>query len=195
MSSLTELLMSRLSGGDVEQLSNRIGADRDATGKALSAVVPLLFSAMARNAGTEEGRQGLDRAVARDHDGSVLDQVSSLFSSGETADGNAILRHVLGDRRAQVEEGVSRASGLASNQARDLMAMVAPLVMGALGRARSEQGLDAGGLAGLLAGERTREAGALGGLAGLLDRDGDGSIADDVLGGLARGLKGRFFGS
>ena len=32
MSSLTELLMSRLSGGDVEQLSNRIGADKDATG-------------------------------------------------------------------------------------------------------------------------------------------------------------------
>lgn len=195
MSSLTELLMSRLSGGDVEQLSNRIGADRDATGKALSAVVPLLFSAMARNAGTEEGRQGLDRAVARDHDGSVLDQVSSLFSSGGTTDGNAILGHVLGERRAQVEQGVSRASGLASNQASDLMAMVAPLVMGALGRARAEQGLDASGLAGLLAGERTREAGALGGLAGLLDRDGDGSIADDVLGGLARGLKGRFFGS
>ena len=94
-----------------------------------------------------------------------------------------------------MEEGVSRASGLASNQARDLMAMVAPLVMGALGRAWAEQGLDASGLAGLLAGERSRESGALGGLAGLLDRDGDGSVADVVLGGLARGPKGRLFGS
>jgi len=43
----------------------------------------------------------------------------------------------------------------------------------------------------LLRGERGDVQKKLGGLAGLLDRDGDGSIADDLLGGIAGSLFGK----
>ena len=72
--------------------------------------------------------------------------------------------------------------------------MLAPLVMGALGRARTERGLDPNGL-GRVLGEEQNELGArapgvLGAVGRLLDRNNDGSVLDDV-GGLLGGLFGR----
>jgi hypothetical protein len=194
MSSLTDTLMSRLGASEIQQLGDTIGADPAATGKGLAAAIPMLFGALAQNAGNEEGRTALEGALRKDHDGSVLDGLSGFFGAGATEPGKAILGHVLGGRQATAEQGLSAVSGLGKDQAGKLLALVAPLVLGALGKARREGALDAGGLAGLLAGERQGAAGALGGLSGLLDRDGDGSVADDVLGGLAKGLKGKLFG-
>jgi hypothetical protein len=68
--------------------------------------------------------------------------------------------------------------------------MLAPLVMGALGKAQRERGLDPGGLAGMLGGEQQRAADAAPGVMGMLgkflDRDGDGSVLDDIGGMLNR---------
>lgn len=194
MPSLAETLLAQLDGSQIRDLSRRVGADEKATGTAVQAAIPMLMAALARNAGDDQGRQALDRALERDHDGSVLDGLAGFFGKASTQEGDAILKHVLGDGRKRVEQGLGGASGLASDQAGQVLAMVAPLVLGALGRTKRQEGLDAGALAGLLAGEGRQQEQALGGLVGFLDRDGDGSVADDVLGGLARGLGGKLFG-
>jgi hypothetical protein len=70
--------------------------------------------------------------------------------------------------------------------------MLAPVVLGALGRAKRQGAMGAGDLASMLGQERERVAaapGGLGGLMGLLDADHDGSVVDDV----AR-LAGKLFG-
>jgi hypothetical protein len=65
-----------------------------------------------------------------------------------------------------------------------ILMMLAPIVMGYLGRKKQEQGVGADGLGGLLGGLLGGQAGgfstgaAAGG--GLLDRDGDGSSMDDI---------------
>jgi hypothetical protein len=194
MSSLAEILTSRLGQTEVEELSRSVDADPRATGNAVQAAIPMLMAALARNADSDEGRRALAGALDRDHDGSILDGVGSFLGSGSTGDGEAILKHVLGTRRPAAAEGLGRATGLEPDKAGQVLAMVAPLVLGALGRTKREQELDAGGLAGMLAGEGERHRETLGGLAGLLDRDGDGQVADDVLGGIARGLGGKLFG-
>ena len=65
-----------------------------------------------------------------------------------------------------------------------IIAMVAPLVMGALGRSKQQQGLDAGGLASMLGQEREvarqRSPEAVDMLTRFLDADDDGSAMDDV---------------
>ena len=62
---------------------------------------------------------------------------------GADGPGGAILGHIFGTKRAPVEAGVGKASGMSAAQVAQLMAMLAPIVMGVLGRMKREKGLDA----------------------------------------------------
>jgi len=64
-----------------------------------------------------------------------------------------------------------------------LLTMLAPLVMGALGKKQRQGGLNPSDLGGLLRQEQrtaVKQAPDLGMLGSLLDADGDGDIKDDV---------------
>lgn len=194
MSQLLDQLTSQLSGDALESLSRSLGADRNQTQSAMSAALPVLLGALAKNAAQPSGAESLHNALERDHDGSILDNLSGAISSPNLTDGDGILKHVLGGRRDQVTTGLSKASGLGSDQVTKMLATLAPLVLGSLGRAKRTRGMGTEDLSNMLGQERsameTKEP-ALGGLlTGLLDRDGDGSIMDD----LAGGVLGRFFG-
>jgi len=192
--SLLEILQQRLGGQAVEQISRKLGSDPGTTGNAIDAALPLLLAAVARNASNGAQAKSLDTAVSQDHDGSVLDDVPGYLNRAETGPGAGILRHVLGGNQPTVEHGLSQTTGLDAGKAGQLLIMLAPLVMGALGRAKQERGLDAGGLSNLLAGERENlnqsAPGVMGMLGRFLDRDGDGSVIDDV-----GGMLGKTFGS
>lgn len=79
---------------------------------------------------------------------------------------------------------VSQISGLEQGKAGNLMSILAPIVMGMLGRQKQQSGIDAGGLASILAsalGQQRQRGGMASSLIkGILDRDGDGSAIDDV---------------
>ncbi|MGE5927172.1 MAG: DUF937 domain-containing protein [Gemmatimonadota bacterium] len=195
--SLLEMIQGRLSPEAVQQIGHRIGADPAQTSQAISTALPLLMAAMARNASDPARAQGLARAVEEDHDGGLLDDLSGFLGApqGRAADGNGILKHVLGGRRDAVEQQLGQGTGLGAAQMARLLPLLAPLVMAALGKAKRQGGLDAGGLAGVLGGEeaqiRQRAPGLMGTLSGLLDRDGDGSAMDEIGGMLSGAFKKR----
>jgi hypothetical protein len=92
---------------------------------------------------------------------------------------------------------VSKMSGLDSNKAGNLMATLAPVVMGMLGKAKRQNNLDQGGISDLLGGFAKQQQSSGSPMAslltGFLDADGDGSIVDDVAGMLGKGLLGGLF--
>lgn len=186
MSSLTQMLIGQLGDSGLESLGNTLGANPQATKTAAAAALPLLFSALAKNASSQDGAAALDSALDRDHDGSILDGLTGAITQANTKDGDGILGHMFGGRRQDAEAGIAAASGLDKDQSAKMLATLAPLVMGALAKQKKSQGLDASGLAEMLNGERGQTQSQLGGLASLLDRDGDGSVADDVLGGIGK---------
>jgi len=192
MPALLDLLSSRLDGNAVQQISGRLGADRNATSTAISAALPLLLGALAKNASSPDGARQLHDALARGHDGSRFDRLPDPDTDGP--EGNAILKHVLADRRGLAEQGIAKASGLDMAKVGPLLAMLAPVVLGALGKARKERGLGPQDLSAMLGGERdamsAASPGMMGALSQLLDRDRDGSVVDD-LGGMLGGLFGR----
>jgi hypothetical protein len=213
MSGITDLLLSQLGGGQLGQLAQAVGASEGVTQKAVQAAIPALLGGLARNAtASPEGASALASALDRDHDGSILDDVGGLlgaFGGGsgssssplggllgaaagmmgggsqnaQAGKGAGIMKHVFGGKQAGIEGAVGQASGLDLGQAASLMTMLAPMVMGALGKAKKEQGLDADALAGLLGQEKeslVSKAPALGGIMGMLDADGDGSVTDEL---------------
>jgi hypothetical protein len=188
--SLLDMLQQRLGGNAVQQISQQLGTDHVTTESAIAAALPMLVGALARNAQDPAQAGALSNALSRDHDGSVLDDVAGYLGRGGTGDGDGILGHVLGGQRQSVQNGLGHISGLDPAKAGMLLSLLAPLVMGALGKAQRDGKLDPGGLAGMLGAERQRAADAAPGVMGMLgkflDRDGDGSIMDDIGGMLGK---------
>lgn len=186
MASLLDGLRQRLGGDTVAKLGQQLGADSATTQQAVGAALPAILGALARNAQSPDGAAALAGALDKDHDGSVLDNLSSVLGAGGTANGASILKHVFGEKQGAVESAVGASSGLDDAQAAKVLAMLAPIVMGALGSAKRSRGLDAGGLASMLGQEKSaissQAGGPLGGLMNLIDRDKDGSVVDDLTG-------------
>jgi hypothetical protein len=177
-------------------MSRELGSDERTTQNALSAALPFLMGALTRNASSTSGAESLTNALTKDHDGSILDNVSGFLGSADSGPGDGILKHLLGNKRPGVESAISQSSGMDLASVGKLLKMVAPLIMGGLGRVRQEKGLDAGGISDLLQGEmKTAEqsGGIPKGLLSLLDQDADGDVVDD-LARLGKGMLGGLLG-
>lgn len=195
MGSLLDLLQQQIGDREIRSMSRTLGADEGQVRKATAGALPLLVSALARNTEDPEEAHSLAGALDRDHDGSLLDQVGSFLGQGDAGDGFGILAHVLGGRQQAAERGVAQASGLDMAKVGQLLALLAPIVMAALGRMKREGSMESGDLAGLLGRERKNIASRTGGqdlLSSLLDADKDGQVMDDAL-ELGKGLLGSFF--
>lgn len=191
---LLDLLGDQLAGEPTAQIGQQLGMDEGATSKAIAAALPMLMTALASSASRQDGAASLAGALDRDHDGSILDNISAFLRSPDTSTGDGILGHTLGGQRPAVEQELGRQTGLDLSQVAKLLPILAPIVMGALGRAKRQDSLDIGGLTAMLTGERQRaERGSgvsLGAFAALLDSDGDGDVKDDVA-KMGMGLLGR----
>jgi hypothetical protein len=172
--SILATLQQHLGPDTIQQMSSAIGADPATTSSAISRALPALLGGLKGNVANPEGAASLDRALDA-HDGSILGNLGGLL--GGDGPGGAILGHIFGTRRAPVEEGVSRSSGLDAAQVARLMAMLAPIVMGVLGRMKREKGLDANRLPDVL------QQGA-----------GDGDFGLDDLVRMGGGVLGGMFG-
>ena len=207
MANLIDLLNGQLSDGLVESLAGQIGgADKKQTATAANGIISMITSALAKNAASPEGRNALASALDRDHDGSILDDLMGYATGNmqqqapqnKMLNGTGILKHILGGKQNGAIDMISQMSGLAKGQSGNLMAMLAPIVMGMLGKEKRQQNLDGGGLFDILnKSVRTSNAAPKKDLSifeKFLDQDGDGSIKDDVAGFGLKWLAGKLFG-
>lgn len=195
MASVTDLVSSQLGPEGIQAISDRLGIDPATAQRAVAGALPLLTGALARNAAQPEGAAALHNAVSRDHDGSLLDQAAGFLGMGDTGPGAAILGHIFGGSTPRASAGLGQATGLDAGKAGQLLAMLAPLVLSALGRMNRQKGLDSGGLADVLGSAQAQSGSGIGGmLTRILDRDGDGNAMDEIAdmgGDLLGGLFGK----
>ncbi len=197
-SSLIDLLGEQLLSGQLSQIAGQLGTDEGTARQAVPAALGTLMGGLARNSAQPSGAEALLGALNRDHDGSVLNDLRGAIRGAEAGPGAGILRHVFGERERQVESGLGQATNLSSAQTAQLLKMLAPLVLGALGKAQRQGGFDSRGLAGMLGRERStvsRRVPRGHGLGSLIDRDGDGQIADDLMETVGSGLLKNLFRS
>lgn len=149
MSDLNQL-MSLFGEKEINSLSSQIGADKAQTADAVRQAVPTLFNALQNNV-SNGGASGLMAALDRDHDGSVLDDVMGFFQGGGNTQGEGILKHMLGDKRGNVENSLASNSGLNAGSIAKLLPLIAPVIMGYLGKQKQQGGVsDAGGITDLI---------------------------------------------
>lgn len=182
MSGLLDGIMDQLnSSGGTGQLASAIGADEGAMGPLISAALPAILGGLANNTKSPAGAASLSNAL-NEHNDSVFGDLGSILTGGP---GEAILGHVLGQKRAPVEQKLAGQTGVDLSMITKLLPLLAPLVMGYLAKQKQAKSLDDAGLGSMLNDERRQaetKSPGLGGLASILDADGDGSIIDDVIG-------------
>ncbi|MDO4592774.1 MAG: DUF937 domain-containing protein [Comamonadaceae bacterium] len=191
---LVQELFNQLQGAPMQQMAQQLGANQQQIQSAVGAALPLLLGALGKNAAQPQGAADLFNALQRDHAqalpqglGGLGGLLGSILGGGQSAaatqpslgDGAAILGHIFGNNRQKAEAGLGQATGLGNN-AGQLLAMLAPIVMAFLANRVKAGQMDAGTLG------QTRELaraqgpvhGGLGGglLGSLLDQNGDGKL-------------------
>ena len=191
MSGLIDNVMSHLGDAQIQQIANQLGTDPAQARAAIEHAVPLIVGGMAQNASTPQGADALNNALGA-HGGDLSNILGGMLGgSGGSGIGGAILGHVFGGNQAAANQGLGQATGLGQQNAGQLMAILAPIVMAALANHAQAQGsLNPGGLGNILgqAGQQIQQQGGLTGglLNAVLSHDGSGNFdLSQVLGGLS----------
>lgn len=184
MNAITQIVTQQLGGSAARTIAQRFGISETTANAAIQMGVPLILTALARNASQPQEAQNLHQAVATDHDGSIFDNVTGYLQNPQSANGAGILGHVFGSQKPAVENNLAQATGMDQSSAGGLLETLAPLVMGSLGKAQQQNGLDASGLSDLLNNQQqeaqANAPGAMSMLSSLLDQNKDGSSMDDL---------------
>jgi len=196
--SLAASLFQQLQQGQgLQQVSQQPGTDQNQASGAIGAALPLLLGAMGRNAQEPQGAQALLGALQRDHApassggfdlGGLLGSVLG-GGGGNATNGAGILGHVFGGNTDRATQGLSQATGLDSSKTRQLLAILAPIVMSYLAQ-RFASGGNPSQLSQAL-GQEAQSANSGGLLTSVLDQDGDGQLGVGDLLKLGGGLFGK----
>ena len=109
MNALTQMITQQLAGGAVRTISQRLGVSETTANTAVQIAVPLILSALARNAAQPQGAESLHEAISKDHDGSILNNLRDYLGDPQSANGAGILGHVFGSQQPTLENNLAQA--------------------------------------------------------------------------------------
>lgn len=188
MANLMEMIQGMVTDQLMENLTNQIGAkDKSQTQAAAQGALSAILAGLNKNSNDPKGAENLAHALERDHDGSILDNLSNMIGGAapntKATNGEGILDHVLGGKKESTADIISKLSGIDKKSAANLMIKMAPVVMGALGKMKKEHNMSAGDISDLLTNtvkSSAQDRAEMNMLEKFLDQDGDGSIMDDL---------------
>jgi len=197
MADLLNLIQSQLGDNAMDLIADQIGADKNQTSDAVVSALPMIMQALNKNASDQNGANALLNAVTKDHDGSVLDDLAGFIGNSQNGPGAGIIKHVFGPKKNAIEDMVSNTSGLNHKSSGKLLEILAPIVMGQLGKQKKQGGLDIGSLMNLLSNTTKQQQRAhpksTNLVTRLLDKDGDGNVTNELTQMGLKALMGGFF--
>ncbi len=181
MDDILSALLNAQGGGATRQLGQKFGLDDSQVSAALSALVPALAAGVQRNTSTQGGLDDLLGALVGGSHQQYVDDPSAFGRRETVDDGNGILGHIFGSKEVsrEVATRASAQTGIGADILKQMLPMVAAMMMGAMSKRASQPGGAAAG------------GGLLDMLSPMLDQNRDGSAIDDVLGSVGKWLGSR----
>ena len=174
--SLLDLITGNVGNQVATEAENKFGISKSQMIALAAVAAPLIISYLRNKSQDANEAEALNNALDRDHDGSILDNPSSALEREQ--EGGSILDHIFGGQKATVENQLSQNTGISMDKIGPILAMLAPIIMGYIGKEKQANGVNAGGLGDLL-------GGILGGAQQQTQQSNDplSSILGSVLGG------------
>lgn len=148
--SLIDLITGNAGNQVAEQAENKFGIQKNQVIALLAVAAPLVISYLRNKSQDANEAEALNNALDRDHDGSILNDVSQVEARQQ--EGGSILDHIFGGQKAQVENSLSEQTGISMGKIGPILSMLAPLIMGYIGREKQANSVNSGGLGDLLGG-------------------------------------------
>ncbi|WP_265428573.1 DUF937 domain-containing protein [Chryseobacterium sp. YIM B08800] len=148
--SLIDLLTGNTGNQVAEKAENKFGISKNQILALLAVATPLVISYLRNKSQDNKEAEALNNALDKDHDGSILDDTSQL--EARQSEGGSILSHVFGSEKGNVENQLSQNTGISINKIGPILAMLAPVIMGYIGKEKQQNNVGAGGLGDLLGG-------------------------------------------
>lgn len=174
---ITDLITGGIGSKAISLVAKTLNIDESKAKWVVAAAVPLMIAALNYNSKkSKEKEDGINKALEK-HNGGIFDQIGNLFGNGPSEDDNKIVNHMFGSNTEVVKDNLAAKTGLSADKIGGALAILAPIVMGYLGKQKQQES-SSGGIGDLLGsvlggGQSNSSAGG-----GIL-----GSILGSVLGG------------
>lgn len=147
---LIDLLTGNTGNQVAEQAESKFGISKNQIIALLAVATPLVISYLRNKSQDAKEAEALNNALDKDHDGSILDDTSQLDNRQD--EGGSILSHVFGNQKNTVENQLSQNTGISIDKIGPILAMLAPVIMGYIGKEKQQNNVGAGGIGDLLGG-------------------------------------------
>lgn len=147
---LIDLLTGNTGTQVADQAENKFGINRNQVLALLAVAAPLIISYLRKKSEDNKEAEALNNALDKDHDGSILDDPSQLET--RQSEGGSILNHIFGNDKQNVENQLSQNTGISIDKIGPVLAMLAPVIMGYIGKEKQQNNVGSGGLGDLLGG-------------------------------------------
>ncbi len=177
---ILETVLQAAGGSAVDTLAKNFGLNGSQASAVIGQLIPALSRGMQKNTQSEDGLDALIGALKGGKHNQYLDNPEDLLKSKNIDDGNKILGHLFGEKQVSREVAARAATntGVDSSIIKKMLPVIASLAMGAMSKQSSQAGINS-----------PQSSGVSDMLSGFLDADGDGSIADDLLGMASKFLR------
>jgi len=173
---ITDLITGGIGSKAISLVAKTLNIDESKAKWVVAAAVPLMIAALNYNSKkSKESEEGINKALEK-HNGGIFDQIGNLFGNGPSDDDNKIVNHMFGANTEVVKNNLSSKTGISSDKIGGALAILAPIVMGYLGKQKQES--SGGGIGDLLGSVLGGGQSSATGGGGIL-----GSILGSVLGG------------
>ncbi len=167
VSNILKLLKDQLDDNLIGKIAGFLGENKSGVTAAIASALPsLLLGFMKKGAEPGGANQLMHLLQERKDDEGLLGNLGSVLGGSSAADllssGKNLLGSILGDKAAGIGDLIASSSGISKKAGSSLLGMLAPIVMGFLGKTLKSQGsFNASSLTNLLLGQKEHIKSAL----------------------------------
>ncbi|MEO5943788.1 MAG: DUF937 domain-containing protein [Ferruginibacter sp.] len=150
---LVEAVKSLLTPDLINKAGNYLGENESGVSKAISGIVPAIFTGLINKVSTHEGANTVAQMAQEQNHSGIQDNISALFGNdggGIMNNASKFIQNLFGNKSDTVTSLISEFSGLKGASSSSLFAMVSPLILSFLGKHAAANNMNAGGLAALV---------------------------------------------
>jgi outer membrane protein OmpA-like peptidoglycan-associated protein len=155
------LLQNQLNDNLLTKISGLLGENKSGVTSAVGSALPSMLLGLMQKSSEPSGAAALFKMLQEGkHEGGILDNLGSILGGGSASQdfissGKNLFGSLFGDRAGGISDLIASASGISKSAGASLMGMLAPIVMGFLGKTlKAQGGLNPAGLANLLLGQK-----------------------------------------